>query len=166
MNSENKPTAKGRTATLVPMAEHAYEAWKSHGIQAFADDKEKSGYSAQEALRLSQESYASGLPEGLNSPDNYIFTILNAAEQPVGATWFAVKEHYGKKSAFIYDIEIDLANRGKGLGRATMTALEDEVKKLGIDKIGLHVFAFNKTAHALYASLGYQTTDLTMEKAI
>ncbi len=156
----------GRTATLVPMAEADYEAWKMHGIKAFADDKQQSGYSAEQALKLSQESHESGLPQGLKTPDNYIFTILNAAEQPVGATWFAVKEHYGKKSAFIYDIEIDLANRGKGLGRATMTALEDEVKKLGIDKIGLHVFAFNKTAHALYASLGYKTTDITMEKAV
>ena len=148
------------------MAESSYQAWKSHGIKAFAQDKEQSGYSPDQALRLSQESYDSGLPQGLDTPDNYIYTILNASEQPVGATWFAVKEHYGKKSAFVYDIEINLANRGKGLGRATMLALEDEVRKLGIDKIGLHVFAFNKTAHALYASLGYQTTDLTLEKSI
>ncbi|WP_419904724.1 GNAT family N-acetyltransferase [Kiloniella sp.] len=156
----------GRTVTLVPIAEADYEAWKAHGIQAFADDKQQSGYSAEQALKLSQESFEGGLPQGLKTPDNYIFTIFNAAEHPVGAAWFAVKEHYGKKSAFIYDIEINLANRGKGLGRATMLALEAEVKKLGIDKIGLHVFAFNKTAHALYASLGYQTTDLTLEKVI
>jgi GNAT superfamily N-acetyltransferase len=156
----------GRTAILVPMAETDYPAWRDHGIKAFAADKIQSGYSPENALKLSEESYTSGLPQGLKTPDNYIFTILNASEQPVGALWFATKEHFGKKTAFIYDIEINLAERGKGLGKATMLALEAEVKKLGIHKINLHVFAFNKTAHALYASLGYKTTDITMEKAI
>mgnify|MGYP000058909124 CR=1 FL=1 len=156
----------GRTAILIPMVEADYPAWRDHGIKAFATDKAQSGYTPENALKLSEESYTSGLPAGLNTPDNYIFTIMNSSKQPVGSLWFAVKEHYGKKTAFIYDIEINLAERGKGLGKATMLALEAEVKKLGINKIGLHVFAFNKTAHALYASLGYQTTDITMEKTI
>ncbi|WP_421781870.1 GNAT family N-acetyltransferase [Kiloniella litopenaei] len=156
----------GRTTILVPMTETEYPAWRDHGIKAYAEDKAQSGYSPENALKLAKESYENGLPQGLNTPDNYIFTIQNATEQPVGALWFAVKEHYGKKSAFIYDIEINPAERGKGLGKATMLSLETEVKKLGVNKIGLHVFAFNKTAHALYASLGYKTTDITMEKTI
>ncbi|WP_120497516.1 GNAT family N-acetyltransferase [Kiloniella sp. EL199] len=156
----------GRTALLIPMTEAEYPAWRDNGIKAYADDKAKSGYSPENALKLAEESYEISLPEGLNTPDNYIFTILNVSEQPVGALWFAVKEHYGKKTAFIYDIEINLAERGKGLGKATMLSLEAEVKKLAINKIGLHIFAFNKTAHALYASLGYQATDITMEKSI
>jgi GNAT superfamily N-acetyltransferase len=148
------------------MSQSDYAAWKAHGIKAYAEDKQQSGYSAKQALKLSKVSYEDGLPQGLQTPNNYIFTILNAAEQPVGTTWFAIKEHYGKKSAFIYDIEINQAVRGQGLGKATMMALEAEVRKHGIDKIGLHVFAFNKTAHALYASLGYKTTDITMEKVV
>ncbi|WP_085899304.1 GNAT family N-acetyltransferase [Kiloniella majae] len=156
----------GRTAILVPMTEADYPVWRERGIKAYAEDKAQSGYSLENAQKLSEESYATSLPKGVNTPDNYIFTILNASEQPVGALWFAVKEDYGKKTAFIYDIEINLAERGKGLGKATMLALEAEIKKLGINRIGLHVFAFNKTAHALYASLGYKSTDITMEKII
>jgi ribosomal protein S18 acetylase RimI-like enzyme len=47
-----------------------------------------------------------------------------------------------------------------------MEAIEDEVRKLGISKIGLHVFGFNAAARSLYDKLGFEVTDTSMEKNI
>lgn len=47
-----------------------------------------------------------------------------------------------------------------------MLILEEEVKARGLDLIGLHVFGFNETAIGFYRSLGYQVTNLMMEKQL
>lgn len=47
-----------------------------------------------------------------------------------------------------------------------MSLIEQEVTKQGLNRIGLHVFGYNKTAINLYQSLGYETTDLMMEKEL
>ncbi|MCZ4279868.1 GNAT family N-acetyltransferase [Kiloniella laminariae] len=152
---------------LERLPERAFADWKAQGIKGYAADKRKShGYSAEDALKLSTDSFARSLPQGLATPDNHIFQVLNGQDQVVGSVWFAVQEDYGLRRAFIYDIVIVERERRKGYGRATMAALEGEVRKLGIKTLGLHVFAFNKAAEQLYRWLGYQVTDLTMEKKL
>ncbi|KAB2854509.1 MAG: GNAT family N-acetyltransferase, partial [Anaerolineae bacterium] len=47
-----------------------------------------------------------------------------------------------------------------------MLALEDEVKKVGLDSIGLHVFGHNQSAYALYQKIGYETTNIVMAKKL
>ncbi|WP_157230865.1 GNAT family N-acetyltransferase [Kiloniella laminariae] len=152
---------------LERLPERAFADWKTHGIKAFAADKRKNhGYGADEALKLSADSFSRCLPQGLATPDHYIFQVLNTQDQPVGTAWFAVQDDYGLRRAFIYDLEIVDRERRKGYGRATMMALEDEVRRRGIKTLGLHVFAFNKAAEQLYRWLGYKVTDLTMEKKL
>jgi hypothetical protein len=58
--------------------------------------------------------------------------------------------------AFLYDIELAPATRGRGLGRATMLAAEDAARELGADRIRLNVFGHNTAARRLYESLGYR----------
>ena len=70
----------------------------------------------------------------------------------------------GRRQAFIYDFRtLDEFHR-QGYGTQAMIALEDEVRKLGIDTIGLHVFGHNHAARALYEKVGYEVTDVHMAK--
>ena len=55
---------------------------------------------------------------------------------------------------------------GTVTARAAMIAIEDEVRQLGIDRIGLHVFGHNRGAWALYDQLGYEVTNVNMAKTI
>jgi ribosomal protein S18 acetylase RimI-like enzyme len=70
------------------------------------------------------------------------------------------------KSAFIFDIEMDPGERGKGYGRQTMQLLEAKARELGVRKMELHVFAKNAVAKSLYESLGYQTSSTNMVKRL
>ncbi|MNT97471.1 putative N-acetyltransferase YycN [compost metagenome] len=70
------------------------------------------------------------------------------------------------RRAWIADIVVEEEYRGKGYGRRVMLLLEQEVKAMGLNKIGLHVFGFNESAIKLYQSMGYLATDLMMEKVL
>jgi len=44
--------------------------------------------------------------------------------------------------------------------------LEDEVRRLDLSGIALHVFGRNKGAQALYAKLGFQPTNISLFKPV
>ncbi len=46
--------------------------------------------------------------------------------------------------------------RGKGIGSKALVYLEEKIKQKGIHRIELGVFTFNKPAHNLYKTSGYQ----------
>lgn len=71
-----------------------------------------------------------------------------------------------ENEVFIYDLNIDNAYQGRGYGKQTMTILEDHVRKLGGNKILLHVFGHNKIAISLYEKMGYQAYSINMSKNI
>jgi ribosomal protein S18 acetylase RimI-like enzyme len=79
--------------------------------------------------------------------------------------WLA-ERHRDRSIAFVYDIEIDPAFRGSGLGRAAMLLLEDEAKRLGLAEIRLNVFGGNDVARSLYRSLGYDEFAIGMRKRL
>ena len=58
--------------------------------------------------------------------------------------------------AYVYDVEVDEAHRGRGHGRALMLLAERSALAAGRPLLGLHVFAGNTPAIGLYESLGYR----------
>lgn len=69
-------------------------------------------------------------------------------------------------SAFVYDVEVDAAARGKGYGRGLMLAAEPYARDRGAGVLKLHVFGSNTVARGLYESLGYETTNVSMAKPL
>ena len=150
--------------TLVPMTAAEYLGWRKFIIPEYAADKTASGAWAEaDALRLAEESLDTLLPQGLATPQHYFHTLCRKTDaHPVGHLWFALETTH----AYLYDIVIHEEFRGLGLGRAAMERLEEAVIALGVTTIKLHVFGRNRTAHALYSSLGYETTDVNMRKQL
>ncbi|MBC7620567.1 MAG: GNAT family N-acetyltransferase [Candidatus Saccharibacteria bacterium] len=58
------------------------------------------------------------------------------------------------------------AHRRPGHAVAAFAALEKQVLALGLSGMGLHVFAHNTAAHALYAKLGFAATNINMFKVL
>jgi len=57
----------------------------------------------------------------------------------------------------IHDIAVLPAQRGRGVGRALMRAVEEEARRRGACKITLEVLSGNEGAKSLYAGEGYAT---------
>ena len=151
---------------LVPMSADAYVHYLDDAVAGYAKDNVAAGRWPEEgALLRSQADFKNSLPQGLETPDNYLFEIKTAAAGPtVGYIWFAVVEKNGLFSAFVYDVEVKQEFQRQGHAKAAFEALEPFVRKLGLSSIGLHVFAQNNGAQALYSKLGYGVTGVNMQK--
>jgi ribosomal protein S18 acetylase RimI-like enzyme len=149
------------------MTQPEYAAWLAATIPAYAADKVAYGQWAEDAaLELSKKEYGELLPQGPETPDNHLFTILDEKAAPVGVLWFAVKTKFNARIAFVFDVTVFEARRRQGHAKRALLALEDEVRNLGLSGIALHVFGHNTAAQALYAKLGYQPTNISLFKPI
>lgn len=152
---------------LEKMTKAEYDLWAPRCKRDYAQDKVRANrYTLAEANEIAEKDFLRILPDGLNSKDNYLFSIKNQQLTNVGYIWFCITGAVNNRKAFIYDIIVEERYRGQGFGKKAMLLIEEEVKKLGLKEIGLHVFGFNETAIRLYQSLGYQTTDLVMAKSL
>lgn len=84
---------------------------------------------------------------------------------PIGTAWVALNDPR-ERGPWIYAIEIDAAQRGKGYGRALLEAIEIDVASRGGANVGLNVFGGNAVARRLYESAGYQITSVYMRKEL
>ena len=152
---------------LVAMTEAEYASFREATIPGFAADKVASGqWSAEQSLELSRQAFEELLPEGLRTPNNYLYSVRDDQGQAVGTLWIAAKEQAGKRIAYIYDIEIQPEHRLRGHASHALAAAEDEARNLGLCGIGLHVFGHNIGARALYEKLGFQPTNINMFKPL
>src|SRR5262245_60402745 len=137
---------------LVKITEEDYKKWLAEEIVAYAYDKTESGaWPAVEALERSRRAFLQLLPDGLESEDQYIYSIYDETlGKNVGVLWFANVDFHWRRVAYVYDIVIDEPYRRQGYGRQAMLALEEKVREVGLDAIELHVFGHNPGAQALY----------------
>ncbi|VWX38698.1 GNAT family N-acetyltransferase [Exiguobacterium oxidotolerans] len=151
-----------------PMSEVTYHTYLPTAIEDYAAEKVKAGtWVEAEAIERSTTEFRQLLPDGRASKDNYLFSLVDeSTAELVGMMWFHVVEKKQGRTAFIYDFSVDARHQGKGYGRQAMVALEQVARRMNIKVIGLHVFAHNKRAIALYETSGYVTTDLHMEKRL
>jgi ribosomal protein S18 acetylase RimI-like enzyme len=69
----------------------------------------------------------------------------------VGHLWYAILHD----EAYVYDLLVEPAYRGKGYARAAMQCFAREAAAQGVAQLALNVFSENDVARRLYASLGY-----------
>ena len=153
---------------LLPMSEAELAEFLRLAIPDYASEHVRTGeWPAEGALERSAAEFQELLPGGVGTPDHYLFTIyepeIGAA---VGMLWFAVRASGAKRSAFVYNLQIDEPYRRRGYASQAFLAMEPYVRALGISEIGLHVFGHNHAAQAMYAKLGYQVTNIMMKKTL
>jgi GNAT superfamily N-acetyltransferase len=152
---------------LVPMTEEEFQRYLETAVASYAEAHLKSGdCDADEALTLAQADYASLLPLGLATPDHHLFSIHAEGRGRIGLVWFAMRERRGRKSAFIYDLLVDDAHRGKGYGAQTLQAVERAAAAMGAARISLNVMGWNHAARSLYEKQGFSVTGMGMTKLI
>lgn len=148
---------------LTLMNADEYQRYLSSAIKTYAEEKVIAGnWKEEEALKKAEEEYTRLLPQGEKTEKNFLYTIRRD-DEAVGVIWLAQKS---EKLGFIYDIYILEKYQGQGYAKEALKGIESVGHKLGLKKIGLHVFGHNKVARGLYEKLGYETTNVLMEKDI
>jgi len=151
--------------TLRPMTDEEYTTYSVKLLEQYATTRARNtGTTLQEERVASAQQIAELLPNGLHTPDHYFWRVINEAGEAVGVLW--VHSQRAPGLAFIYDIEMDADQRGKGYGGATLVAMEAALKPLGVTSVGLNVFGDNPGAQHLYAKMGYQVVATSMRKTI
>jgi ribosomal protein S18 acetylase RimI-like enzyme len=149
---------------LVPLQQEDFKPYLERGIREYADDHVRNGnWTAEEALERSRKEFDQLLPDGVNSKDQFLYSIIDDPDgNKVGLLWAQVKDH----KAFIYDFIIDESFRGKGYGKQALLALDEKLQSMKVESVGLHVFGDNTTAQELYKKMGYQITGIHMRKVL
>lgn len=146
-----------------------FDRWAPRSMQGFAEQQVSAGLQPElEATAYARQQFAELLPSGLATPLHLQWTVHERVEGDpvVGQLWLRVRTLSSEVEAFVFDVEIVEAARGRGLGRATMLAAEQAARELDASVVRLNVFGHNTAARRLYESLGYAVASATMTKRL
>jgi GNAT superfamily N-acetyltransferase len=151
-----------------PMGEDEYGFWLAAGARRHVGKLVAAGLTPEQAAARFDAAHAAALPQGPDSPDT-VLRVLEADGVQVGTLWVHTRHGSlpdGSPLAWVFDIVVDEARRGRGHGRALMLLAERECLAHGVTQLGLNVFAHNGPARRLYASLGYTPVEHVLRKRL
>jgi ribosomal protein S18 acetylase RimI-like enzyme len=152
--------------TLRKMTPGEFAAFREKEIRGYAAEQIRAGnWSPEQAESLATQETDRRLPQGADTPEMLLLLAEDQGEGVVGSVWVALEEE-GLDGAWIYSIEISPAYRGRGYGRALLSAVEDELRRLDVGRVGLNVFGTNSVARRLYESSGYEISSVYMHKRL
>jgi ribosomal protein S18 acetylase RimI-like enzyme len=149
-----------------------FDAWAPRSVRDLAAGRVAAGLeAAADADGFAAATLRGLLPDGLATPLHHLWTVRSGPEdESVGHLWVRVRP-YGRDlearvEAYVLDIGVEPAVRGRGLGRATMLAAERAARDLDATVARLTVLAHNTRARRLYDSLGYTVAGVTAAKRL
>jgi len=153
---------------FVEMTKGEYDSWYRFAVQDTAADLVKAGNADEKhALDSISKQFDEALPEGLDTPEQYVRSIVDAGTgQKVGVIWYGTARGHPPDLLFLSELWVMEEFRGKGYGTASLALLEEKARQLGKARIGLHVFGHNLRAQKLYRSAGYVATNISMAKKL
>ncbi len=152
---------------LEKMKYEEFEDYLGKLVRYYAIENVKSRrWEESSALEKARMEIDALLSEGLETKNHELLSIIETDNnQTIGYLWLHIFPRM-EKQGFIYDFVIQKEYRGVGYGKASLGALEDYARKLGVETLSLHVFTHNAVAVALYKKMGYEVTSMNMSKQI
>ncbi|HEY9529044.1 MAG TPA: GNAT family N-acetyltransferase [Anaerolineales bacterium] len=148
---------------LEALQQDDFERFLEREVRGYAEDHVRNGnWPAEGALERSRKEFEFYLPDGIHTQDQYLWSLVDDSNSKIGILWVQVKDH----KAFIFDFVIDEEFRGKGFGKQSLAAMDEALKSMGAESVGLHVFGDNIIAQELYKKAGYRITDIQMKKTL
>lgn len=158
------PPALPQGSVVRPMTESEYPGWAARKRDEYVRSWTRRGVPEAQALAKAEADDRAALPEGLATPGALLLVLKagGAAGEAVGDLWVGREEGTG----FVFNVRVAEGHRGRGHGRTLMLAAERECLAAGLERLGLNVFAGNEAAEGLYASLGYEVTEVHLAKPL
>src|SRR5690348_62613 len=117
------------------MTPERYVTWRAFSVAGYAEDNVKSGrWSEAEALAQSEAAFEHYLPQGLDTSNHVLWSVIDSSGDDVGMLWLGLDRQPGM--GFIYDIEINPERQRQGYGTAALLALDDWCRANGVSAIG------------------------------
>jgi len=151
---------------LRPLRDDEVAGWLEQSRRGYADGIHRhGGVPRAQANAKAVEDYARLIPDG-RVPDGQSIYAIEEQGAVRGHLWVADRdgENGGPRHLFVYEIRLEEAARGHGIGRAAMQLAEDVARERGFGRIELNVFGGNDVARGLYRSLGYDEIAVYMGK--
>ncbi|OQY42809.1 MAG: hypothetical protein B6227_00910 [Fusobacteriia bacterium 4572_74] len=147
---------------LVRMSETDFNMVKGKMIADYAKDKIKVGYwSEREALELSKEALDEILKDGISTPNHY---LLNAYEDEIKVGFVWMNEF--NNEIFVNNTCIFEEFQEKEYELEFIELIEEKANELDIKKINIHSYGYNEKNIAVYKKMGYDITDIYLNKEI
>src|SRR5699024_1387107 len=144
---------------LRPMTEHHYPVFHQRTLDQYASDLLATGTvdGPAAARSVAADQMAQLLPDGLDTTEQLLFTAhRDTADAPaLGEVWINLRP--GR--AFLYDIVVDPAHRGQGLGTQMLRAAAEVTREHDRNVLALNVFGTNDRARRLYVRFGFTATE-------
>lgn len=148
------------------MTRAEYDVFLERTIPEYAEDKIRAGHWVEsEALERSRKEFLDDLPQGVETKNNYLYTLYDGNDA-VGLIWMRANADRPTNDGFILELYVEENHRGKGYGKQAMFLIEEKARELGLKSIGLNVFGSNKIARSLYEAVGYEITNINMRKIL
>jgi ribosomal protein S18 acetylase RimI-like enzyme len=148
------------------MNEDEVAAFVAGAESGYIDQRIASGENPDEARRIAGLQTKESFPDGRPAPGQLLFRVLDDEAAAVGSLWIGPRTPQNPAAYWVWDVEIEEAERGKGFGRAAMVLAEEAARARGATELGLNVFGHNTAARSLYESMGYQTAAINMRKPL
>ena len=142
--------------SLRRMTAEEFAHFADSSARDYAEGLIKSGIPREQARRQALEEFMGQLPGGVETPDHFLMTLLDAPSgRPVGALWYLYEWTAGTRQVFLNDLLILASERRKGYASAALLEME---RRAGIDGCGesvVFVWAHNFPGLSLYRKCGY-----------
>ena len=134
----------------------SFQNYRKDALQRISKDYLESGvYNKGEASQMAEHLFTEMLPEGMNTPGQYLYNITKNGKI-IGTIWYgALNNVYG----YINDILIS-----EGYEIEALKLLEEDALKKGIKRLDLHTYTNNKSKLALFEKMGYHPYYLRLSK--
>jgi GNAT superfamily N-acetyltransferase len=147
--------------SLRPYPEAELESmWADHRDRYAGDLVDNGGLSEDEAWEKAAKD-----TEWLRGLEPLVFEIEHEGAR-AGRVVLGLDAFGRQGAAWLYEIVVDPAVRGRGLGREALGLAEAEARTRGMTRIDLNVFGGNVVARSLYASEGYVETSVHLGKPL
>jgi GNAT superfamily N-acetyltransferase len=149
------------------MTDGDYAAFLRKSIPEYAYDQMRAGnWAANEAAGRARAEFQQMLPQGPQTPNAYLRTILDENDRKVGMLWYFVDVNRARKTAFLIDFFIFPEARRKGYEAQAFELLENEARSLGVERVELQIFTHKSEDILLYRDNGYQEVSVFFAKDI
>jgi ribosomal protein S18 acetylase RimI-like enzyme len=149
--------------SLRAMTDAEFGDWFAQSERGYADDLVRAyDHTETDARAMAAAVSTRMLPGGRGTDGHDFFRVLDG-DAAVGWLWLGPGDD---GALWIYDIVIAPAQRGRGVGTATLAAVEALAHARGLGAVALNVFGHNPRAQALYEAAGYETVTTQMRKRL
>jgi GNAT superfamily N-acetyltransferase len=150
------------TAHLRPLRDDEFDGWLASSKAGYAASIENDGGMSRDVAEAKAEDDFAQLVPDLKVPEGHAVFVVDGDGEGVGRLWVAERDADGQRVLFVYEVAVDEAARGRGLGRLAMRFAEEEAKRRGLARVPLNVFGGKDVARGLYRSLGYSEVAVWM----